>query len=165
MKTVIAVLFALFLFGNPALGAEDDISFVASFDELQNAVSKKDGIRGLAVSMKFYDASDQTVRGQIKDLITNVKKLSHRPIYIYGQPLESEQVNALLGSSNLVGGCKPMFFGGIWPTKHADGSEAVVDMCGADDKSRTEEWLKNFISNDWRRLKLYWKKHGYEVLD
>ena len=140
-----------------------DVFFIASDGELNMALRQKATMRGVALSAAFYYGLSEDKKKEVKELIQYVKDVHYRPIFVYGQPLNEAVVKELLDKD--TSGCKPPFFVGILPTKRADNSEEIINMCGADSKERSEEWLKNYISNYWKYTKENLKKRGIEVLD
>lgn len=140
-----------------------DIFFVATEDELNTALRQKAALRGLALSYAFYSGLTDKKKKEVKELIQHIKDVHYRPIFIYGQPLNEVATKELLGKD--TSGCNPPFFGGILPTKRGDNSEALINMCGADSKQRSEEWLRNYINNYWKETKEDLKKRGTAVLD
>lgn len=139
-----------------------DVYFIASVEELNLALQQKDVLRGLAISGTFYQGLTATEQKRVEELVQNTLSRKYRPVFIYGQGLDVGLAKKLLNKD--VSGCTPSIFGGIMPTERADRSETVINMCGADDKERSEEWLRNFISKYWKETKEDLQNRGTTVL-
>lgn len=165
-KLVILLVLGLsFIGGVMTVNAvNSDVYFVANSSDLNVALQQKDALKGMALSGTFYASLSQEKKQEVQQLIRHLLALTLRPVFVYGQPLNADSVKELLKNEN-GSGCKPSFFAGVFPTKRPDGSDSVTRMCGADDKNRSEEWLRNFIAKYWTETKRDLKKRGHSVLE
>lgn len=165
-KLVILLVLSLSLIGVVTMAntVNNDIYFVANNNELDTALQHKDNLKGIALSGTFYASLSQEKKQEVQQLIQHLLALTIRPVFVYGQPLITDLVKGLLKDED-GSGCKPPFFAGVFPTKRPDGSDSVTRMCGADSKNRSEEWLRNYITNYWAETKEDIKNRGYLVLE
>lgn len=163
MKKLMALLvLGLSFVGNitTANTVNSDVYFVANNNELDAALQQKDNLKGLAISGIFYAGLSTEKKQEVQQLIKHLLTLNLRPVFVYGQPLNADLVKKLLKDED-GSGCKPLFFAGVFPTKRPDGSNSMIRMCGADDKNRSEEWLRNYITKFWAEEKEDIKNRGY----
>jgi len=144
----IAGFFVSFAFlGCIKVPENDDIFFVSSENELTSALNQKDTLKGLAVSVNFYNNTTPEKQGKIDILVKHIISLKLRPVFLYGQPFDRELAKRLLVDED-GSGCTPTVWAGIFPK-----NDGPVHMCGADDNPRDELGFRKWISSHWKKTK------------
>jgi len=149
--SLVGLFVAVFVLANsiPAL-AEEDIFFISSENELTTALEQKDTLKGLAVSINFYNSTTLENQGKMDGLVIHIISLVLRPVYLYGQPFDRELAQRLLVSED-GSNCMPTAFAGIFPRE----DNRVLRMCGADDNPRDEARFREWISSYWKNAKKF----------
>ena len=127
-----------------------EIFFVSSEEELRRASDSTD-LKGLAISVSFYNTATVEVQREIEDLVSSIIVLKYRPVFLYGQPFDKELSNKILRVGNKVedgSGCTPTAWAGIFPQE-----QDVGKICGADSKPRSEESFRKWLTDDWNDAK------------
>lgn len=149
--TVLVIAFLSFSCGDKGWTEDGDvvaseISFIASEEELDIAIADSN-LRGIAISVNFYNISSHETQFKIHDLVYRVVAFKNRPVFLYGQPFDRKLANMLLRVGDDVedgSGCTPTAWAGIFPQE-----QDVGKMCGADDKPRSEENFRKWIIDFW----------------
>lgn len=145
LTRLVGVFVAVFVLASsiPAL-AEEEIFFISSENELATAVEQRDELKGLAVSVNFYNSMTSKKRGEIDALVKYTISLKLRPVFLYGQPFDRVLAQRLLVDED-GSGCRPTAWAGVFPK-----IDDVGEMCGADDSPRDEARFRSWISSYWK---------------
>lgn len=161
-----------------------ELTFVASSEELNIALKKGDGLRGLAVRSEFYDAGNVEMQRKIDDLVKSIQN-ELRPIFVYGPYVKleifekwfysKEKQKPIVKKENFK--CKPTA-AGVFSTVPIDEKlvEKIVElagqwtganfaMCDDDETYKSEKDFRDRIDNFWRETKQSLKEEGWATLN
>lgn len=173
------ISFLAFFIGSAAqIRAENKtvITFVASGEELDQALSREESIRGLAVRSEFYDSSTYAVKKKMDELVERIAN-TLIPIFIYGAPERLEILEKWFPRMRGQLQCaKPA--AGIFPTiTVADGlAEMIADdesnlagahffICIIDIEAISEKEFREQINASWEIEQKSLKEEGYGTLN
>ena len=142
-----------------------EIFFVSSIEELAKAENYGDKLKGLAISVQFYNQLDgEFLKKKIERLVAYIISLKFRPVCVYGQPFDREVAKKLLSDED-GSNCTPTAFAGIFPTIYLDdNSTTTIEMCTAD-SNLTEKQYRRRILRSWQLTKKTIEKWGCKLLE
>lgn len=128
-----------------------EVFFVSSQKELNTSLKQEGQLRGLAISVNYYQKSSEETKTRIEGLVERKLSMRNRPVFIYGQPFNNDLAKKLLVEES-GSGCTPTVWAGVVPGE-LDGKPSTVKMCGADDRKRKDKQLREQILGYWELTK------------